>query len=75
MSQSDSADRQYQQNVELYADFIRSLKKNGNGKKIKILEKIFFETYYECIEERMDSHDALQKAMNVTLCFLIVSKL
>lgn len=75
MSRSPSPDSQYLQNVELFGDYMQSLKKNGNAEKFKIVEKIFFETYYECIEERMNSHDALQRAMRVTLCFLIVSKM
>jgi hypothetical protein len=75
MSQSDFPDNQYLQNVESFGEYLQSLKKKSNEQKIKFAEKIFFESYYEYIQERMNSHDALQKAIRVAFCFLTESKM
>lgn len=70
MLETQLPDSQYLQNAESFGEYLQLLKKNGNEKKIKFAEKMFFETYYEYMEEGYDSHEALQKAIIVAICFL-----
>lgn len=75
MLENQFPDNQYLQNAESFGEYLQLLKKNGNKTQVKFAEKMFFETYYEYIQEKMNSHDALQKAIRVTFCFLIESKM
>lgn len=70
MSENPSPDNQQLQHLELFVDNIRSPNKKGNEEKIKLAEKIFFETYSENIQEGMNPKAALQKAIAVAFCFL-----
>ena len=70
MSQSHFTDDQRLQNLELFGEYLRNLRKTNDEKKIKFAEKIFLETYQENINENMNSKDALQNAIRVTFCFL-----
>jgi hypothetical protein len=71
MSLCPYPDGEYYHNAESFGEYLQTLKKNGNERKAKFAQKIFFDTYYECIQERMDSHNALQKAIKVAFCYLI----
>ena len=75
MLETTFSDNEYLQNAESFGEYLQNLKKNGNEQKIKFAEKIFFETYLEYKQERMNPHDALQKAIRVTFCFLIETKM
>jgi len=73
MSENPSPDNQQLQNFELFGEFLGSLRKKGNEEKIKLAEKIFFETYSENIQEGMNPKAAVQKAILVAFCFLVES--
>jgi hypothetical protein len=59
--------------LEWFREYTNFFNKNGNEKKIKFAEKIFIETYFENIQEGMETKDALQRAKTVALCFLILN--
>jgi hypothetical protein len=73
MLQSPSPDNQQLQLLELFGEYLRGLRKKGDEEKVKLAEKIFFETYYENIQEGMNPKVAFQKAITVAFCFLIES--
>lgn len=74
MTQVHLPDETYLQNFESFSEYLRSLKKFGNEQKIKLAEKIFLETYRECLEQEVSFQYALQKAIRVTFCFLVESE-
>jgi len=67
-------DEQSEINIETFVEILEELEKNYDEEKVKLAKKIFTETYYEGIQEGMNSRDALQKAVTVTNCFLIGAK-
>jgi len=71
MSENPSLDNQELLNLEWIREYIKILNKKSNEKKIKLAEKIFFETYFENIQEGINRKVALQKAKSVAFCFLI----
>lgn len=74
MPETPSEDNQQLPNLELFGEYIQSYKKKGDKEKIKLAEKIFFETYSENIQEGINPKVALQKAISVAFCFLIESR-
>ena len=70
----NSSDRQQKLNPEWLGEFVNFLNNNGNKEQSRLVEKIFVETYFDNIEEGMNSKDALQKAKIIALCFFMLQQ-
>jgi hypothetical protein len=75
MSLNHIPDRQCELSIETFVVFLEELEKKGNDEKVKRAKQIFTDTYYEGIQGGMNSQDALQRAVRVTHCFLIETKM
>ena len=71
MSLNDIPDGQCELDMESFVEFLEELEKKGLEEKVKFAKQIFTDTYYDGIRGGMNSHDALQRAVRVTYCFLI----
>ena len=75
MSESPAPGNQQLPNLEVFVEYIKSHNKKADEEKIKLAEKIFLETYFANIQEGMNPKFALQKAITVSFCFLIESRM
>ena len=49
------------------------LNNSGNGDELEMVRTIYYQTYFEYVDEGMPPEIAIQKAKSVAICFLFSS--